>query len=160
VLRALFLKFIYNELNKEEFEVFLLHSEVTEIIPIYFAILAKFKGYSMKNIRWILENISYPNFKQPSYREYLSLKDTPFLVLKRTGSPPKRSKPYSGYVKGYKNSPRNSLPEVEPIRLKEGEAPSFKADIDVLLGFLESTTFSTTPGTSPGSLLIKVSEVT
>lgn len=129
--------------------MFLSHPEVTEVIPLFFAVAAKYRGFPMKTIRWVLENISFPNFKNPSYREYLSLKSTAFLVRKDTGSPPKRNKPYSGYVKGYKNSRRHSLPEIEPEWLKEEQGLSFEEEINFLLGFLESATFSTTPGKFP-----------
>lgn len=138
LVRYLFLKMMYNELTKEERELFLSFKESTSNIQYYFALRARNKGIMKKTIRKILEVL---DLGQPliSYKEYISLKQIEFSYKKETKPPIKKPKPYTGYSKGYKDGKskkRTFLVEElgsSPIEYR----PSFEDSINFLTEFAQ-----------------------
>lgn len=137
LVRYLFLKFLYDELTKEEYKIFLSFNEVTSIVPIYFALRARYKGYKKKYIRKVLEIIQFPGFARVTREEYQSLRQIQFSFEKRIFPPIEKPKPYSGYSKGYKDGKRNSKLQIEELDSSPLEpSPIFEDEVNILLEFL------------------------
>jgi hypothetical protein len=137
VIRYFFLKFLYDELTKKEYEVFLSFEEVTRIFPIYFALKARNKRINKKTIRKILENIKFPSFKIPTREEYQGLKTMYVSFEKKTYPPIIKPKPYSGYRRSQKDG-KSSGTSVEEFNSTPLEfRPIFEDEINIFIDFAE-----------------------
>lgn len=137
VIRYFFLKFLYDELTKKEYEVFLSFREATHHVPIYFALKARNKRINKKAIRRILENIKFPSFKIPTREEYIGLKTMYVSFEQRTYPPINKPKPYSGYRKSQKDG-KSSGTSVEEFSSTPLEPrPIFEDEINILISFAE-----------------------
>lgn len=136
LIRYLFLKFIYDELTREEYKIFLSFEEITNSVPIFFALRARINGIPKKVIRQILENISFPGFKTIKREEYQGKKKIQFSFREELYPPIKKPKPYSGYSKGFKDGKQRSKFQVDEFNSSPLEpSPNFEDEIIVLLKF-------------------------
>lgn len=136
LVRYLFLKYIYDELTREEYYLFLSFSETTSIVPIFFALRARINRIPKKVIRKILEKVQFPKFTKVSREEYLSLRQIEFQIEEKIYPPIKKPKPYSGYSKGYKDGRRRSKFTVEEFDSSPLEpSPLFEDEIKTLINF-------------------------
>lgn len=136
LIRYLFLKFLYDELTQKEYEIFLSFKEVTDSVPIFFALRARTLRIKKRTIRKILENISFKRFKVPTKEEYIGLRQIRYSFEEKTFPPIKKPKPYSGYSKGYKDGKTTSKFKAEEWNSSPLEpSPYFEDEINILLDF-------------------------
>lgn len=137
LVRYLFLKFIYDELSKQEYFLWLSFQETTSSVQMYFAIKARLQNVPKKLIRKILENVSFEKTKQISRQEYISLKPIKFSFEKKTYPPIEKPKPYTGYSKGYKDGKRRgSKFQVDEFSSSPLEpSPNFEEEVNTLINF-------------------------
>jgi hypothetical protein len=137
LIRYFFLKFLYDELTRKEYQIFLSFPEVTNIIPIFFALRARIIKIDKITIRKILEFVDFSNFSKISREEYQGLKQIQYSFEEKLYPPIKKPKPYSGYSKGYKDGIKRKtkfqVDEFSSSPLEPG--PYFEDEINLLLKF-------------------------
>lgn len=135
-IRMLFLKFLYQELSKEEYKILLSFPEITNSIPMFFAFRARIIGIPKRYIRRILEVVQIQDFKVISYEEYLGLRTITFTFKVERNPPIERPEPYSGYRRGHndgKNTTKFHRDEFNSTPLEP--SPIFEDEINNLLNF-------------------------
>lgn len=138
LLRYFFLKFIYDELTKEEYNFFLSFKEITEKVPIFFALRARRLKIPKRIIRKILEEVQFPGFKIVTREEYIGMQQIRFSFEKKNYPPIKKPKPYSGYSKGFKDGRRRSKFQIDEFDSSPLEpSPNFEDEINILLDFAQ-----------------------
>lgn len=138
LIRYFLLKFLYDELSKKEYELFLSFPETTEEVNIFFALKARTLRYPKKVIRKILESISIKGKPPISREEYQGLKRILFTYEVKLNPPIEKPKPYSGYSKGYKDGRRSTRFQTEEFSSSPLEpGPIFEDEVNILIDFAD-----------------------
>jgi hypothetical protein len=130
----LFGKWLWDELNQEEWKIFWHMSEITSDLTIFLSLKAKNLGTSKKLIRQRLENSPFPELKFIPRQSYLTLKGRVNYSFLEEVINLRKTKKFSGYTKHHKD--KGSLGLEREYYLSEIFDPYENVSEETLLSYL------------------------
>lgn len=134
LVRYLFGKWLWDELNSVEMNVFWHMREITDDITIFLSLKAKNLGTSKREIRQRLEHSPFPELQFISRQSYLTLKGRVTYFLYEEVISLRKVEKYSGYTKHYKD--KGSLGIEREFYLSEIFDPYENVSEEILLRYL------------------------
>lgn len=134
LVRYLFGKLLWDQLNTEEARVFWHLREITDDITIYLSLKALVLGVSKRDLRNRLIHGEFLGFKPITRQQYQTLKGRVHWFFLEETINLRRTPKYSGYTKHYKD--KGSLGIEREVYLSEILDPQYGISEDVLLSYL------------------------
>jgi hypothetical protein len=140
LLRYLFGKLLWDELNSFEKRVLFSLPEVTNDLTIFLSLKALNLGTSKRDLRSRLEKSPFPELKFISRQQYLSIKGRVQFFFKFEEINLRKTRKFSGYTKHHKD--KGSLGTEREFYFSELLDPYENVSEDVLLTYLSVGSFS------------------
>lgn len=140
LVRYLFAKLLWDELNSLERKVFFSMSEVTTDTTMFLSLKALNLGVPKSILRQRLKNSPFPELKFISRQQYISIKGRVNFFLKEEEINLRKTPKFSGYTKHHRD--KGSLGLEREFYLSEILEPFENIDEEVLFQYLTVGSFS------------------
>lgn len=140
LLKYLYGKLIWDELNVLERRVFFSMKEITEDTTIFLSLKALNLGVSKVKLRQRLKNSPFPELKFITRQQYISIKGRVTFFLMEEEINLRKTPKYSGYTKHHKD--KGSMGIEREFYLSEILEPYENIDEEILLQYLTVGSFS------------------
>lgn len=135
LVKYLYGKWLWDELNVQERLLFFSLKEVTEDLTIYLSLKAQILGVSKVTLRERLRrNKWFSELRYISRQSYLSVKGRTFYLLKEEEIILRRTPKYSGYTRHYKD--KGHIGNRRDITISELTEPFVDVNYDIILHYL------------------------
>lgn len=140
LVKYLFAKLLWDELNSIERQVFWYLSEITSDVTIFLSLKALNLGTSKKDLRRRLEKSPFSELKFISRQQYISIKGRVNFFLYEEEINLRKPTKYSGYTKHFKD--KGNLGTEREYYLSEVLEPFENVKEEILLNYLTVGEFS------------------